>query len=75
MGWEGSATDAHIYDDVQAHDLHIPAGKYYLADAGFLLCDELLMPYQKLKHMLSSCRMGPCKCQVGLSLFFKELLH
>ena len=44
-GWEGSATDACIYEDARDHDLHIPAGKYYLADAVFPLCNELLVPY------------------------------
>ena len=36
-GWEGSATDAQVYDDAITSDLHIPKGKYLLADAGYLL--------------------------------------
>jgi hypothetical protein len=35
--WEGSATDAHVYEAAEGHDLHIPVGKYFLADAGFPL--------------------------------------
>ena len=30
MGWEGSATDAHIYADAIAIDLCLPDGKYFL---------------------------------------------
>ena len=44
-GWEGSATDARVWEDALEHDLIIPAGKYFLADAGFPLCDQLLVPY------------------------------
>ena len=52
-GWEGSATDARIYEDARAHDLEIPAGKYYLADAGFPLCNELLVPYRGVRYHLA----------------------
>jgi hypothetical protein len=41
-GWEG---DAQVYDDAQSKDLHIPDGKYYLADAGFPTSQQLLTPY------------------------------
>ena len=46
-GWEGSATDA------RDHDLDIPAGKYYLADAGYPLCPELLVPYRNVCYHLA----------------------
>ena len=52
-GWEGSATDARIYEDVYTHDFHIPAGKYYLANAGFPLCDQLLVPYRGVCYHLA----------------------
>lgn len=52
-GWEGSATDARIYEDAREHDLHIPAGKYYLADAGFPMCNELLVPYRNVRYHLA----------------------
>jgi len=45
VGWEGSATDSRIFKDAQEHGLAIPPGKFYLADAGFLSCDALLVPY------------------------------
>jgi hypothetical protein len=45
-GWEGSATDAHVYDDAITSDLHIPEEKYLLADAGYPLRRQLLVPYR-----------------------------
>jgi DDE superfamily endonuclease len=52
-GWEGSATDARVYEDARAHDLHIPSGRYYLADAGFPQCPELLVPYRGVRYHLA----------------------
>ena len=42
-GWEGSATNARVWEDAHAKDLAIPSGKYYLADAGSPSCKELLL--------------------------------
>lgn len=44
-GWEGSATDALVFADSRLTELRIPAGRFYLADAGFGACDSLLVPY------------------------------
>jgi hypothetical protein len=52
-GWEGSATDAQIYEDAESSDLDIPEGKYYLADAGFPLCNKLLVPYHNVRYHLA----------------------
>jgi hypothetical protein len=52
-GWEGSATDARIYEAAVDHDLRIPAGKYFLADAGFPLRPELLVPYRNVRYHLA----------------------
>ena len=52
-GWEGSATDAHIYESAQAAGLDVPEGKYYLADAGYPLCSELLVPYRGIQYHLA----------------------
>ena len=43
-GWDGSAADSTMFYDARVTDLHIPAGKYYLADAGFPICEALLIP-------------------------------
>jgi hypothetical protein len=34
-------------------DFLIPAGRYYLADAGFALCNTLLVPYQGVWYHLA----------------------
>jgi DDE superfamily endonuclease len=49
-GWEGSASDARVYEDAQANGLNIPKGKYLLADAGYAHCDELLTPYRGIRY-------------------------
>jgi hypothetical protein len=51
-GWEGSAADSHIFECARETSFVIPDGWYYLADAGFPLCDALLVPYQgKCYHL------------------------
>jgi hypothetical protein len=52
-GWEGSATDARIFEAAHSMDFVIPAGKYYLADAGFPSCDGLLTPYRGVRYHLA----------------------
>lgn len=52
-GWEGSAADARVYEDARSNDLHIPPGKFYLADAGYPLCNELLVPYRGVRYHLA----------------------
>jgi hypothetical protein len=57
-GWEGSAADARIYHDARVTDFNIPPGKYYLADAGFAACDELLVPYCGVCYHLAEWGRG-----------------
>jgi len=52
-GWEGSATDTRVYDDAISTDLSIPAGKYLLADAGYPLRPQLLVPYCSVRYHLA----------------------
>ena len=52
-GWEGSATDARVYEAACAVDLHIPNGKYYLADAGYPSCSQVMIPYGKVRYHLA----------------------
>jgi len=52
-GWEGSATDAWVYDNAISTDLSIPAGKYLLADAGYPLRPQLLVPYRSVRYHLA----------------------
>lgn len=51
-GWEGSANDGQVFHYAREHDLFIPEGKYYLADAGFPICDSLLVPYRGKRYHL-----------------------
>ena len=52
-GWEGLATDAHVYDDAIATDLQIPPGRYLLADAGYPLRQDLLVPFRGVQYHLA----------------------
>jgi hypothetical protein len=52
-GWEGAASNARVFADAKAHDFIVPPGKYYLADAGFPVCDELLIPYHAVRYHLA----------------------
>ena len=51
-GWEGSAADARIFGDAIQTDLNVPDGWYFLADAGFPHCKELLVPYRSVRYHL-----------------------
>ena len=52
-GWEGSAADATMYSHSRLVDFYIPAGKFYLADAGFGICDSLMVPYRGVRYHLA----------------------
>ena len=51
--WEGSANDACVWEDAHLKNLAIPDGKYYLADAGYPSCKELLLPYCNVHYHLA----------------------
>ena len=51
-GWDGSATDAAVYNDAHQSDLMIPENEFYLADASFGACDGLLVPFQGAQYHL-----------------------
>ena len=63
-GWEGSAMDAWIYKDAPTHDLLIPPHKYYLADAGFPLCDQLLIPYWSVHYQIAEAMWEDYQCHL-----------
>ena len=52
-GWGGSVADATMYAYSRLSDLTIPPGKFYLADAGFGICDSLLVPYCGVRYHLA----------------------
>ena len=41
-----------MYHDARLTDLTIPLGKYFLADAGFPICEGLLIPYRGVRYHL-----------------------
>ena len=51
-GWEGSAADSRVFDNARWTDFPIAPGTYYLGDAGFPLCDALLVPYRGVRYHL-----------------------
>jgi hypothetical protein len=51
-GWEGSATDSRVWADALAKGFSAPEGFYYLADAGFPHCKELLIPFRGVQYHL-----------------------
>jgi len=51
-GWEGSVADSTMFHDARMTDLPIPAGKYYLADAGFPTTTSLLIPFHGRRYHL-----------------------
>ena len=51
-GWEGSSSDARVFEDAITSDLVVPSGYYLLADAGFPHCKELLIPYRGKRYHL-----------------------
>ena len=51
-GWEGSASDGHVFNDTCQHSLTIPPGTYFLADAGFPTCAGLIVPFTHTHYHL-----------------------
>lgn len=53
-GWEASAHDSTVLTDAISHKgFSIPAGKYYLADAGYPSSNHALVPYRGLRYHLN----------------------
>jgi hypothetical protein len=72
-GWEGSATDARVWADALAKGFSVPEGFYYLADAGYPHCKELLVPFRGVRYHIqewgaAGVRYVPCLMYL---IFFK----
>jgi hypothetical protein len=61
-GWDGCATDSLVYADARTSDLRIPSGRRYLADAGFGICDALLVPYRGVRYHLAEWGRADQRC-------------
>lgn len=51
-GWEGSAADSRLFDEARRDTFEVEPGTYYFADAGFPLCDALIVPYRGVRYHL-----------------------
>lgn len=51
-GWEGSATDSRVWADAVAKGFSAPEGFYYLADAGYPHCKDLMIPFSGVRYHL-----------------------
>lgn len=51
-GWEGSAHDNTVLADGMGKGFQVPAGKYYLADAGYGITPQFLTPYRGIRYHL-----------------------
>lgn len=51
-GWEGSAADGRVWENARSKNFTIPPERYYLGDAGFPLCNTLLVPYRGVRYHL-----------------------
>ena len=50
---KGSVADSTLWTEaMNAQQLHIPAGKYVLGNAGFSNCDSCLIPYTNTRYYL-----------------------
>ena len=61
-GWDGSAADSTMFYDARMTDLHIPTDKYYLADAGFPICDALIIPKCGVRYHLAEWGWAQQRC-------------
>ena len=57
-GSDGSTTNAHLWNDAHMRDLHMPPGRYLLADAGFGTSDTFLVPYCGVQYHLKEWRQA-----------------
>ena len=53
---------------VRMTDLHIPAGKYYLADAGFPICDALVIPKRGVRYHLAEWGRAQQRCRIFIQI-------
>jgi DDE superfamily endonuclease len=66
--WNGSAADSTMFYDACMMDLYIPADKYYLANAGFSLCDALIIPKRGVWYHLAEWGRAQQRCGLFYSV-------
>ena len=73
-GWEGSAADSRVFEYACRNDLYLPRGFYFLADAGFPLCDMLMTPYRGVRYHLKEWKSGNQRWHVCHGTIFLYLM-
>ena len=73
-GWEGTATDALLWQDALEKGLLIPEGKYLLGDAGFSASPKLLTPYQGVRYHLAEWRCAHLRF-LFILFYFNPLIN
>ena len=68
-GWEASTADSWIFEYAHSQDLAVPQNCYYLADAGFPICDDLMRPYRRKHYHLKKWARGNQKYVFTLFIF------
>lgn len=69
--WDGSTADSTMYYDARFTDLRVPSGMYLLADAGFPICESLLVPYCGVQYHLAEWGRADLR-YVGLYLTIQD---
>ena len=64
--------NASMYHDAHVIDFTIPGGKYYLVDAGYPICPQLLVLYRGTRYHLLEWDRGRLRYAPS---FFCLLLH
>ncbi|XP_015932573.1 uncharacterized protein LOC107458872 [Arachis duranensis] len=59
--WEGSASDSRILENAihNEDNLNVPQGKFYLADAGYILRSGFITPYRSTRYHLREYSQHP----------------
>ena len=66
-GWEGSASDSRVFEDVRTSDFRIPPDRYYLGDAGYANSDAVLVPYRNVRYHLKEWGSGNNRFAIAIS--------
>ena len=68
--WDGSASNSTMFYDARVTDLPVLHGKYYLADAGFPICDTLLIPYRGVHYHLVEWGCAQVRWVARIRMYF-----
>jgi len=69
-GWEGSAHDGSVLEAAFDTGFHIPAGKFYLADAGYALTPWCITPYRGVRYHLREWEKSNLRYQCKLEALY-----